>query len=686
MFSTYYNAAIRKLVVGFGSLFDNIVIQRTNRAGDQIDRIRVPLAYGPSEKFLMRLDQPSSINEEQTSVQITLPRMSFEITAISYDSGRVKNRLNQTWATPSSDGTTTFSYSEVPYNVTFSLYAMVRNMDDGFQIMEQVLPLFSPDFNIRINFTDLFKKVDVPIILNDVTLAEDYDGDFETRRNILLTFDFTAKTYVYGPEKSSNIITDATIRSWDYNLGKSGAYQFFQTGISGDISGFTAGQTYDTYQHTYEVGNYGVTGAIDTYGNYIGPTFGSTKYKSFVVDRRPFYSIDLSVGNKGIEAWRMTSDATQITNPGVTSGSTADPQDAIRTLAEITLQREYERGFRRFSIRGAMGSRTSNFTGNGVPSASWSAGDPNLGTWSDKQNIATVKSSGATLEYVFTTTGKRKSVDVTAATADRQQSFINFLKPWIDSKAAAGDPVQVYVYDGYQLAFHDTAQTDPAKGNLAMVLKSNSGWSGDTKERFPIPDFSKSSHIEFRENEVIPWRDEVGIHGFMVDAASNAGDTAGNYGIPRAPGYFEFYRDRGLDIIGEAVPMIQGAGGTYDLNPDLYKLTPYVGYGGGTADGLAGNFWGNRNWRTVFPSTTDSEIHMVVQWTFQGAPGGINSEYWNGATYDFAGITAEIKQAHDNGFIVDAGFGPYLSASPAEEAKRSIVLDYIVELGGSAAE
>ena len=172
MFSTYYNAAIRKLVVGFGSLFDNIVIQRTNRAGDQIDRIRVPLAYGPSEKFLMRLDQPSSINEEQTSVQITLPRMSFEITAISYDSGRVKNRLNQTWATPSSDGTTTFSYSEVPYNVTFSLYAMVRNMDDGFQIMEQVLPLFSPDFNIRINFTDLFKKVDVPIILNDVTLAE----------------------------------------------------------------------------------------------------------------------------------------------------------------------------------------------------------------------------------------------------------------------------------------------------------------------------------------------------------------------------------------------------------------------------------------------------------------------------------------------------------------------------------
>ena len=387
-------------------------------------------------------------------------------------------------------------------------------------------------------------------------------------------------------------------------------------------------------------------------------------------------------GNKGIDDWRMTSDDTQITNPDATSGVITDPQDAVRTVVEVTMQTEYERGFRRFNVRTPMGARTSDDTGNALPSASWSAGDPNLGTWNDAQNISTVKSGGATLEYVFTTTGKRKSVDATAATADRQQSFINFLKPWIDSKTAAGDPVQVYIYDGYQLAFHDTAQTNPAKGNLAMVLSSSPQWSGNTSARFPMPDFSKSSHVEFRENEVIPWRDEVGINGFMVDAASNAGDTAGNYGSSRAPGYFEFYRNRGLDIMGEAVPLILDDG-VYSLNPDLYKLTPYVGYGGGTADGLAGNFWGNRNWRTILPSETDSEIHMVVQWAFQGASGGINSEYWNGATYDFAGITAEIKQAHDNGFVVDAGFGPYLSASPAEEAKRSIVLDYIVELGGS---
>jgi hypothetical protein len=274
MFSTYYNAAVRKLVIGFGSLFDNITIQRINSSNQQVDRIRVPLAYGPSEKFLMRLDNLSSINEDQTKPQITLPRMSFEITAISYDSTRAKNRLNQTWKTPGSDGSTSFSYSEVPYNVTFSLYAMVRNMDDGFQIMEQILPLFSPDFNIIINFTDLYKKVDVPIILNDVTLAEDYDGENQTRRNILLTFDFTAKTYVYGPEKTSQLITNATIRNWDYTMGKSGAYEFIETGVCGGISGITAGQTYDTYNFYYELGVYGQTGAIDTYGNYIGPTYG----------------------------------------------------------------------------------------------------------------------------------------------------------------------------------------------------------------------------------------------------------------------------------------------------------------------------------------------------------------------------------------------------------------------------
>jgi len=277
MFSTYYNAAVRKLVIGFGSLFDDITIERLTAENTQVDRIRVPLSYGPSEKFLMRLDNPSSINEDQTSVQITLPRMSFEITAISYDSGRVKNRLNKQSTSSDADGSTSFSYSEVPYNVTFSLYAMVRNMDDGFQIMEQILPMFSPDFNIRINFTDLFQKVDVPIILNDVTLAEDYDGSFEERRNILLTFDFTAKTYMYGPKKTSKIITDANIRSWDYTLGKSGAWAFNEIGISGGstgISGGTSGSSYDTYEYLYELGNYGVTGAIDTYGNYIGPTYG----------------------------------------------------------------------------------------------------------------------------------------------------------------------------------------------------------------------------------------------------------------------------------------------------------------------------------------------------------------------------------------------------------------------------
>ena len=256
---------------------------------------------------------------------------------------------------------------------------------------------------------------------------------------------------------------------------------------------------------------------------------GNITYKPFVVDRRGIYNLDLAVGNRGIENWRMTSLATQITNPGATSGTTADPQDAVRSSVEVTMQREYERGFRRFNVRTPMGARTKgNVDPNGtaLSSASWSAGDPNLGTWNDLENIATVKSGGATLEYVFTTTGERKSVDATAATADRQQSFINFLKPWIDSKAAAGDPVQVYIYDGYQLAFHDTAQTDPAKGNLAWSGEKPD--SGSSKAPWRIYNIGNNSPVELLDY-IKAIETALKIHAKMEFLPLQPGDVPDTY-------------------------------------------------------------------------------------------------------------------------------------------------------------
>ena len=400
-------------------------------------------------------------------------------------------------------------------------------------------------------------------------------------------------------------------------------------------------------------------------------------YFEFLVNRLPISIINFAAGNTLAE-WKTNDAQVRITNPD----ATANTGDAIRYYVNEKLEVEYQRGFRRFALRTINGARTvlDNSTGAGVPSSSWTTADPNLGTWNDKTNITTVLSGGATFEYPFTTTGNLVSQDATAATADRQQSFINFLKPWIDSKSA--DPVEVYIYDGYQLAFHDTNQTIPAKGNLAMSLKSDSDWINNTngmKDRFPLPDFSKSSHVECRENDVIPWRDYVGIKGFAVDAASQAGDTAGLYGVTAPDGYFEFYRSRNLNIIGEATPMISNSG-VFSLNPDLYKLTPYMGYLAATGD--AGDFWNHRNWETVLPSETNSEIHAVVQWGFQGSS-GFNKKYWDGNSYDIRGITTELKRVHDNGFVVSAAFTKYSGTSPQSEVDRQIVLDYIVELGGS---
>ena len=120
--------------------------------------------------------------------------------------------------------------------------------------------------------------------------------------------------------------------------------------------------------------------------------------------------------------------------------------------------------------------------------------------------------------------------------------------------------------------------------------------------------------------------------------------------------------------------------GVFSLNPDLYKLTPYMGYLAATGD--AGDFWNHRNWETVLPSETNSEIHAVVQWGFQGSS-GFNKKYWDGNSYDIRGITTELKKVHDNGFVVSAAFTKYSGTAPQSEVDRQIVLDYIIELAGS---
>jgi len=288
MFRSFYNESIRRLVVAFGSLFNDITLKSTNSSGNE-EIIRVPLSYGPKEKFLRRIEEASSISGT-SKVQMTLPRLGFDITDISYDPQRKRNTLQQRREIlpGGTGGQASYSYAEVPYNFNFSLYGFVKNMTDALQMTEQILPYFTPEFNVTIRFNDINKKVDVPIILNSVSIEEDYEGDFESRRSIITQYDFTAKSYVFGETRKKNTIlyTENTF----YNLvgdnytrsGVSGAISRVDVGVSGaSVDGSYTGYTmnnYTTYTNIYTVGPSGSTvdgqRYMDTYGNtYSGATY-----------------------------------------------------------------------------------------------------------------------------------------------------------------------------------------------------------------------------------------------------------------------------------------------------------------------------------------------------------------------------------------------------------------------------
>jgi len=194
--SYYYHEIIRKTIIGFGTLFNDIHIKHKNSSDNVISDMKVPLSYGPSQKFLARLEQQTDLNKP---VQITLPRMSFEMTSISYDGTR-KAGVTQTFKACDDQGGVKKVYMPVPYNIGFELSILSKLNDDVLQIVEQILPNFQPSFNLTIDLIDsIGEKRDVPIVLNDIGLQDDYEGDFSTRRALIYTLRFTAKTYLFGP-------------------------------------------------------------------------------------------------------------------------------------------------------------------------------------------------------------------------------------------------------------------------------------------------------------------------------------------------------------------------------------------------------------------------------------------------------------------------------------------------------
>jgi hypothetical protein len=201
MFEYFYHEILRKTVIGFGTLFNNIEIKQTNTQGEIISVLKVPLVYGPIQKFLARVEQQPNLN---TPIQITLPRMSFEFIGLSYDATR-KLTTTQTFLSKSVTDSTDIrkTYMPVPYNMDFELSIMTKLNDDMLQIVEQILPYFQPSYTLTINLIDsIGEKRDIPIVLDNITMEDDYEGDYTTRRALIYTLKFTAKIYLFGPVSS----------------------------------------------------------------------------------------------------------------------------------------------------------------------------------------------------------------------------------------------------------------------------------------------------------------------------------------------------------------------------------------------------------------------------------------------------------------------------------------------------
>ena len=211
----FYNESLRKTIIAFGSLFNDIYITRKNSAGTDVQSLKVPLAYGPKQKFMVRLDADPNLDQK---VALTLPRIGFEIAGFDYAPSRKLNRIIKRKKVANTEDKKlkqmSTQHSPVPYNLNFEMFVMTKNSDDGIQIVEQILPFFQPEYTVTIKEVPEMDVVrDVPIVLNSIGYEDTYTGSFTERRAIIYTFSFVAKAYVYGPVTTAKPITkaDATV-------------------------------------------------------------------------------------------------------------------------------------------------------------------------------------------------------------------------------------------------------------------------------------------------------------------------------------------------------------------------------------------------------------------------------------------------------------------------------------------
>ena len=203
--NSFYFGTIRKYVIAFGNLFNDIYVQRLDSNGNRIQTLAVPLAYGPKEKWLVRLVQDPNLDAD---VAITLPRMGFEITNLTYASQRkLSSTLRNSRLKTSDLDRVDTQFVPVPYDINILLSIFVRNADDGAQILEQIVPYFRPEFvtNVRL-IPEMGIVSDTPVVLQDVSIEDTYEGDFDTRRALIYNMNFSMKAYFYGPVSNNGVI------------------------------------------------------------------------------------------------------------------------------------------------------------------------------------------------------------------------------------------------------------------------------------------------------------------------------------------------------------------------------------------------------------------------------------------------------------------------------------------------
>ena len=272
MLGTYfYHEIIRKTVISFGTVFNDIHVRHQDNTGKDLNDIKVPVSYGPRQKFLARIQQQAELNK---ATQITLPRISFEMNSVTYDPTR-KSGITQTFKAMDGDKFKKV-FMPVPYNIGFQLNILTKLQDDSLQILEQILPFFQPAFTLTVDLVDqIGEKRDVPLVLNNISFTDDYEGDFDTRRALIYTLDFTAKTYMFGPIADS---TDGLIRK-------------VQVDYYSDSDPRTAKRIQRYRVESTAKKDYNEDGQIDQYDDPLippGDDFGFTETSTFFGDAKDY--------------------------------------------------------------------------------------------------------------------------------------------------------------------------------------------------------------------------------------------------------------------------------------------------------------------------------------------------------------------------------------------------------------